>query len=589
MDHASARRRDILRLLVDRGTLRVADLATHFGVSEPTIRTDLGILDRRGALVRVHGGAVPRQEPGQGARFTDRLRRNAPLKRWIAQRAAAMVDDGDSIFLDAATTTFGMVHGLQDRSDLTIFTNGLDVARAAADNPTSTVVLLGGILRPGRSSVVGQIGSAIVQDLRFHKAFVSCSAFSFESGLMEDNLEEAQLKLLVVKAADQVIALVDSSKLAGRALTSFASVDAINQLLIDEHAAPEHIARLREREVPVTICGDRHVTVAAPDGHSERRYRIGFANLTEEIEFAVAVRRGVERAAARAGNVDLLIADNGMDGPTALRNVEYFIEAGVDLVIEYQYHASYGEVIMARFREAGIPVVAVDIPMPGATYFGVDNYLAGRIGGTAAGRAVRDRWASSVDRVISLELPGSGGTPHARMQGQLDALSESVQIRPDQVIHLDSRASERDARRAVADILPTIPHASRLVVLACNDEVAIGAIHAFREAGRESQAIVVSQGADAVARSAMLEPGSPLVGAVSYTPEQYGHRLIPLALAILSGRPVPPAIFLEHSLVTPESVRTAHDGAPRGGRGKDEPQRPAITAASAPSGDRQLP
>lgn len=257
--NAEDRRRGILRYLTDRGDVRVLDLAIEFAVSEVTIRTDLAILERKALLLRVHGGAVQRSDLSRGYRFRDRLRRNARIKAWISQRAAGMVEDGDSIFVSSGSTAFGLVRRLRERTDLVIFTNGLETAMAAAEIPFAQVILVGGLLRSDRSSLVGQIALRSLGDNRVQKAFVSCSALSFESGLMDETLDEAEVKRFAVAAADQVIALVDSTKFASTAITSSVPLQAVDHLLVDDLIAREHIERLRASGITVTLCGDHYV------------------------------------------------------------------------------------------------------------------------------------------------------------------------------------------------------------------------------------------------------------------------------------------------------------------------------------------
>lgn len=586
--NATARRRAIAKSAADRGLVRVAELAAEFGVSGVTIRTDLSVLERQGSILRVFGGAVVRDpSPAATDRFQDRLRRNARIKRWIARRAAALVEDGDAVYLDAGTTAFGMIQELGSRSGLVVLTNGLEVARTAAENGRTQAILLGGAVRAGRHSLTGSLALRALSEIRIRKAFVSCSALSFESGLMEDDLEEAELKRAVVQAADEVVALVDSTKFARVGLAPFAPLGSLAHLVVDDQVAGEHVARLQAAGVAVSVCGEEYIHLAPAEDRSRPRWRIGFANLTDQNEFSVTVRRGLERAAIDAGNVDLLVADNAEDGPTAVRNAEYFIRERVDLAIEYQTFAAYGEVIMARFRDAGIPVIAVDIPMPGATFFGVDNYRAGAIGGAAVADAVAARWDGSLDYVLSLELPQSGQPVQARMAGQLDALRRTIAVPDERIVHMDSRNTRAEARRVVVGALLTIPRGSRIAVLTCNDEVAMGAIDGLRDSGWLDGSVVVAQGADALARQELLRPGTPLVGAVSFSPERYGDRLLALALEILAGRATTPAVFLDHELITADSLRTGvHALMPSVPAGiRETPARPGPSDAASRVGD----
>ncbi|RYG67186.1 sugar ABC transporter substrate-binding protein, partial [bacterium] len=139
-------------------------------------------------------------------------------------------------------------------------------------------------------------------------------------------------------------------------------------------------------------------TNSAPAGG--KRYKIGFANLTEDIPFAVRVREGIEKAAKDAGNVDLVTADNKLDGATALANADNFITQGVQGVIEFQTDEKFGKSIMDKMNAKGIPVIAIDIPMPGATFFGVDNPVAGKMAGEGLGKWIKKNWDGKVDALV---------------------------------------------------------------------------------------------------------------------------------------------------------------------------------------------
>jgi len=170
-------------------------------------------------------------------------------------------------------------------------------------------------------------------------------------------------------------------------------------------------------------------------------YVIGFANLTEDIVFTQLVREGILAAAEEAGNVEIVLADNQLDGATALANADNFIAQGVDGVIEFQTDEAFGNVIMSRFRREGMPVIAIDIPMPGATFFGADNYLAGRLAGEALGEWVNANWDGEANAMLVLELPQSGPIPAARMQGMEEGFQETVNtpVADEMIFRLDSK------------------------------------------------------------------------------------------------------------------------------------------------------
>jgi DeoR/GlpR family transcriptional regulator of sugar metabolism len=131
------------------------------------------------------------------------------------------------------------------------------VACLLAQNPTNTVNLVGGILRAGIESLVGPWSERYLQDVRIKTAFVSCSGFTPEGGMTEVDVYEADFRVKAVESAGQVIALIDASKFGKLDLTPSVRMERISMVFTDGRLSAEWIARLREAQVPVTICGER--------------------------------------------------------------------------------------------------------------------------------------------------------------------------------------------------------------------------------------------------------------------------------------------------------------------------------------------
>ncbi len=249
------RRQSILDLLRRQPGIRVAVLAETFDVSEGTIRNDLDALEEEGRLERVHGGAVLKEARNlANTSFTDRHKENVEQKAMIGVCAASSIDDGDSILLDASSTAYYLGLALENKSRLRVVTNGLDVARLMAKNPTNTVILIGGTLNADGSSVTGLFSEMLIEELRIQKAFVSASGFSLARGLTEVHLQEALLKRKVIQASGEVIALLDASKFGKEDLTPFASIDQICCLYTDEGISEEWKQMLLHRQLDLRIC-----------------------------------------------------------------------------------------------------------------------------------------------------------------------------------------------------------------------------------------------------------------------------------------------------------------------------------------------
>jgi ribose transport system substrate-binding protein len=546
-----ARRQTILSLLRERPGIRVTELAKDLGVSEGTIRNDFRALEEAGQLTRVRGGATlagGRQFISPA--FEARAQIHTEAKRRIARWAADMVEDGDSVLLDSSTSAFHIAPYLLDRSNLTIITNGIEVAFALAENASHTIVLIGGVLRPERALVVGYLGERLLESLHIRTAFFSCSGFSVEAGLTQVDIQEAQLKSRMIESAEKVVALIDSSKFGRVDLTPFATVDQVSHILTDSDLDSRYVEELRQTCAILTICGASTTSSYTPCSEETPRYRIGFANQSEQLPFAVDVRRGLERAAESAGNIDLILADNQLDGQVALRVADRLIAEEVDLAIEYQVDEKVGSLIMDKFHRAGIPVIAVDIPMVGATFFGVDNYRAGHMAGVALGRWIAEQWEGQVDRLVILEEPRVGALPAARLLGQVDGLQAVVgEVEDSRMITLDSGNTSEQSAAEMDTALRALPHEHRIAVITINDDAAVGALSAARRAGRERDVVIVGQGADRIARGEIRHPDSRIIGTTAYWPERYGQKLVPLAVQILQGEAVPPAIHIDHEFI----------------------------------------
>lgn len=254
------RRQSLLDILRKQPGLRVPELAKALDVSDGTVRNDLNALEEEGRLKRVHGGAVLKeQNQFQNNSFVRRYGQNVVAKIMIARKAAFLVKDGDSIFLDASSTAYYLARELSKLRELRIVTNGFEVARELAENPSNNVILIGGVVNNNSSSVTGLLSERIIEEMSIEKTFLSCSGFSLERGMTEILLAEAQIKRKVIESSQQLYALVDSSKFGREDLTPFARPERITRLFTDANLAPEWRARLKDVDMAFTICEEEAV------------------------------------------------------------------------------------------------------------------------------------------------------------------------------------------------------------------------------------------------------------------------------------------------------------------------------------------
>jgi ribose transport system substrate-binding protein len=308
---------------------------------------------------------------------------------------------------------------------------------------------------------------------------------------------------------------------------------------------------------------------AASTRDHPHKLRIGYASQSEEFSFSRLVSDSIRSSAYHAG-VELIERSNRYSPSTAIRNAEAFVRERVDLVIEFQTSQRSAPIISSRLIEAGIPIIAIDIPHPGAAYYGADNYRAGIIGGRALAQACLRRWDGAVDEVLLLELPIAGPLPRSRMTGMLAGIRELIPKLPDEKVRfLDGKGRFEDSLAVLRKHLLRT-RATKTLLGALNDPSCLGGLHAFEEAGRSDHCLAVGQNASIEARREMRRAGSRLVGSVGFFPERYGEAVISLALDKGAGREIPAATFVKHQIITPVNVDLAYPNDPLIARGESD-------------------
>lgn len=285
----------------------------------------------------------------------------------------------------------------------------------------------------------------------------------------------------------------------------------------------------------------------------QKLYRVGYAAQGTDYHFSKDVSDSLQRA-AHAEGIELISFDNRYNAKIAQRNADLLVRERVDLVIEFQTDENIAPVVAAKYSEANIPLIAIDIPHPGATYYGANNYEAGLIGGRYLGRWAKLRWQSTVDEIVMFELPRAGSLPKMRITGMLTGMRETLPALENcPITRLDGDGKFSTSFETARKHLRT-NRSKRLLIGAINDASALGALRAFQEAGRIECCAIMGQNGSQEGRIELRQADTRLIGSVAFFPEKYGDDLIRVTLDILNRRHVPPAVFVKHQLITPETV-----------------------------------
>lgn len=257
--NAVKRQRHILGRLEAQRSVSVAELSDALGVTAVTVRDDLRQLETQGRLRRTRGGALPLEEASapefsleQPLEITREA--NAEAKRAIGRRAAQLIRPGHKILLDVGSTTTQVAEAIPNGlTDLTIITNGLNIATRLGAETQATVVVTGGTLRPLQHSLVAPLGTLLMERLNADIAFIGCNGVDVVRGVTNSNLAEAEIKQAMIAAADQVVVLADHTKLGVVSSAFVSDLASVDTLITDAGASPSAVDELRAIGVTVEL------------------------------------------------------------------------------------------------------------------------------------------------------------------------------------------------------------------------------------------------------------------------------------------------------------------------------------------------
>jgi ribose transport system substrate-binding protein len=206
-----------------------------------------------------------------------------------------------------------------------------------------------------------------------------------------------------------------------------------------------------------------------------------------------------------------------------------------------------------KIAGAKIPLIAIDIPHPHATYFGVDNYRVGIEAGETLAAYATENWGGKVEWVIGLDLPEAGQLVQSRITGAFEGIRSGIPDLPvESFVRIDGRGMREKSRKLVSDFLQRHPKDKHILIAAATDSSALGAVDAVRDQKRERHVAIVGQDCIAEAMAEMRKDRSPLIGSVSHEAGSYGPSLIHLGLSLLRGQTVPPYNYVAHKMVRRE-------------------------------------
>lgn len=245
---AEERYQVIMEMLEEKNRVKVSELTEHFSVSESTIRRDLQDMEEKGMLARTHGGAVKNPKANLEPSFQEKEVSHQGDKAIIGQLAASLIKDGDSIVIDAGTTTLELAKHIQAK-DITAITNSMDVAKILSEKEGVEVILTGGLFRNNTRSMVGPVCEQTLRQFRPDKAFLGMNGIALKDGLTTPNLLEAATKSAMLYSAKKVYVLADPSKFGKVNLSVVAPVKDVSAIVTTSSLGQEIMTAYKENGI----------------------------------------------------------------------------------------------------------------------------------------------------------------------------------------------------------------------------------------------------------------------------------------------------------------------------------------------------
>jgi len=247
------RQHHILDLLSRIHRITVPDICSKFSISEATARRDLERLAEQGLLQRVHGGAISLRQAPPELSILMREQEQSDEKRRIGQATAAIVQDGETVFLGSGTTVLEVARNLRTHRELSVITNSLPVLNTLAGLPQISVIALGGLLRDSELSFIGHITEQALREINADRVIMGIRAINLENGLTNDYLPETMTDRAILRAGTEVDIVADHTKCEMVSTAFVAPLTSIHKLITDDKTDSKFLDSLQALGIEVIV------------------------------------------------------------------------------------------------------------------------------------------------------------------------------------------------------------------------------------------------------------------------------------------------------------------------------------------------
>ncbi len=289
---------------------------------------------------------------------------------------------------------------------------------------------------------------------------------------------------------------------------------------------------------------------------ADDRYLIGFSNIYEQNPFTAEVRRQVEDYADAHPQVDIIVRDNDRDTPRAVRNSQEFADADVDVAIIFHIDQRAGEEVALPLRLKNIPIISVDIPIDRTIYFGLNNERVGREAGQVLADWIKTHWDGQIDKTLVIAEQLLLRFFQQRFLCALDVLEEEIPAYSrNNTLFVDNGQSPEVTAERVGNVIDRWHNQEHIAVVCMNDDVAVGALDAIYKQGRAEHVAMLSHDGTQIALDDFQREDGVMVVSTLLQAEEYGEKLIDLAVKLASGEQVEQWNYAETIPITPENYR----------------------------------
>lgn len=236
-----------------RDSISVIELSTLLSVSPVTIRKDLAELEQDGKLYRSHGCAKPINPFTNNRPVNEKEVLFVEEKRRIGIRAASLITERDSIIIASGTTVHALARAIKPIQRLSVVSASLPVTMTLSADPNIDIIQLGGWLRHSSLSTVGEFSENVLDSLTFSKLYLGVDGIDFEYGITTTDIREAKLNKKMMRAAQKIIVVADSSKFGRRGFAKIGDIDDVDIIITDDKIPAGARHKLEERGITVIV------------------------------------------------------------------------------------------------------------------------------------------------------------------------------------------------------------------------------------------------------------------------------------------------------------------------------------------------